>query len=144
MADVQQKEKVTGVYVPTAMQVRFNREWGGHRFTDEEVQRLLNGEKIEFDTVSKAGKPYTARGQLAENEYNGSTFWGFTLDGNSVPNEWCGHVFTEEEKKALMDGGTVYVQDAVSKKTGKMFSTTLSFKEEDGRKRLVPDFTKNE
>lgn len=42
-----------------------NDNWEGHRFTDEEVERLLNSEIIEFSAISKKGSNYTATGQLA-------------------------------------------------------------------------------
>ena len=42
-----------------------NDNWPGHLFTEEEQNRLLNGEMIEFDAISKSNKPYKATGQLA-------------------------------------------------------------------------------
>lgn len=58
--------------------VKVKRNWGGHRFTDEEVEWLLNGAFITFEAVSnKTGNTYTAKGKLAEQEYQGRTFVGF-------------------------------------------------------------------
>ena len=60
-----QKEKAEGVYRPSGETVKFNREWGGHRFTDAEVQSLLAGDEIEFQATSKvSGNPYIAHGKL--------------------------------------------------------------------------------
>lgn len=75
-----EKEKVTGEFTPTATQVKFNREWGGHRFTDAEIDKLLNGESISFNATSKKGNSYTAKGKLEEQTYNGHTFWGFKVN----------------------------------------------------------------
>lgn len=68
-------DKVSGVW--RGRDIKFKREWGGHKFTDEECTKLLSGETIEFAAVSKAGKDYTARGSLEEQEYNGNKFIGF-------------------------------------------------------------------
>lgn len=75
-----EKEKVTGEYTPTAEEVKFNREWGGHRFTEEEIKKLLDGEEISFDAKSKKGNEYTAKGKLEEQTFNGHKFWGFKPD----------------------------------------------------------------
>ena len=138
----QPKEKFTGVYVPTAEQISFNKDWGNHRFTDDEAQKLLNGETISFQATAKSGNPYTARGSLKKQEYNGHEFWGFALAQNSVPANWAGHTFTQDEIDTLQSGGSVYVTDCVSKKTGKTFACTLSLGEEDGKKKLIPNFGK--
>ena len=73
-------DKFEGVYVPKKKTVRFKREWGGHKFTDAECNDLLAGKEISFQALSKAGKPYTAKGKLAEQSYNGTKFWGFKAD----------------------------------------------------------------
>lgn len=58
--------------------VKVKRIWGGHRFTDEEVQCLLDGGTIVFDAVSKnTGNPYKAKGRLEEQSYEGRNFIGF-------------------------------------------------------------------
>ena len=59
--------------------IRFNRIWGNHFFSDQEVKRLLAGETIEFNTTTKDGRPFKARGKLTNREYNGKFFVGFTL-----------------------------------------------------------------
>ena len=73
-----QKEKVSGIW--KGKQISFNRTWGGHRFTDAEVADLLAGKEISVQSVSKAGKPYAAKGKLANQTYNGASFVGFKPD----------------------------------------------------------------
>lgn len=75
-------DKISGVYEPTGDTVRFKKVWGGHTFTDSEIEALLAGDNIEFDAVSKNGKNYVARGRLEEQEWNGRTFWGFKANFN--------------------------------------------------------------
>lgn len=92
--------------------VSFKREFSGHRFTDAEVDRLLAGEVIEFEATSKAGRPYTAKGQLGEGSYKGRKTFGFQLDTSGwgaapkggCPDAWSGHTFTEAEKRDLLEG----------------------------------------
>ena len=60
--------------------VKVKRNWSTHRFTDEEVEKLLNDETIEFETKSnKTGNTYTARGKLEDQEYEGNKYVGFKL-----------------------------------------------------------------
>lgn len=139
-----EKERVEGVYVPTGEQIRFNREWSGHRFTDQEVSDLLVGRDIAFTAISKSKNEYTAQGRLEKQEYNGHEFFGFKLDTEAVPLVWSGHTFSDEERETLKSGGSIYIQDAVSKKSGKTFACKLAFVTEDGRKRLKPDFGDND
>lgn len=71
-------ERFSGTWNGKAVNVK--RIWGEHRFTDEEVQKLLNDEEISFTAISKKNgdnKEYTAKGKLAEQEYEGRTFIGF-------------------------------------------------------------------
>lgn len=77
MADYPQREKYEGQF--EGQTVRFNREWAGHRFTDEECEALLNGEEISFEANKKAGGTFRAVGTLGKAEYNGHEYWGFQL-----------------------------------------------------------------
>lgn len=70
----QKKEKAEGIWKKTNKQVSFSREWGGHRFTDEEVSMLLEAKEITFD---RNGKSVT--GMLANCEYNGNKYVGFQM-----------------------------------------------------------------
>ena len=72
-------ERVEGLYKGKT-KVKFKREWSGHRFTDDEIAKLLNGDEISFAAKSKAGKDYTAKGSLKQQTYNGNKFWGFKAD----------------------------------------------------------------
>lgn len=152
----QQKEKFQGTWKRTGSVVKFSREWSGVRFTDEQCQELLEGQEIEFEAISRAGKPYQARGTLEEQTFNGHKFVGFKPDfgprkdekGRPVPpDSWCQHTFTAEEKEKLSNGESIYADDFVSKKEAgkknpKTFDCSLSFQEENGQMKLVPAFKK--
>ena len=147
---VQQKERAEGVWAKTGKQVSFAREWGGHRFDDEQVDQLLAGEIIEFEATAKSGNSYEVFGELAQGTFKGRKFIGFQklglgrrdANGNAVPpKSWCQHVFTQAELDALMAGDSVEADDFVSKK-GNAFATKVWFKEVkvgEG-KQIVPDF----
>ena len=60
--------------------IKFKKTWGGHTFTEEECKQLLAGKEISFQATSKGGKPYTAKGKLAEQSYEGRKFVGFKAD----------------------------------------------------------------
>ena len=142
------REKVTGTW--RDREVTFSREWGGHRFTDDQVRRLLAGEEIEFQARSQDGKVYDVYGSLGDQEHKGRAYVGFVkqgfgrrgADGEAMPpRQWCSHVFTDAEVQRLAAGGTVEAADFVSKK-GKGFRCRVSFKETapgEGKK-IVPEF----
>lgn len=141
--DNSQKEKYTGTW--NGKEISFNKEWSGHKFTDAECEKLCNGEVIEITAVSKkTGKPFTVKGALAEDTYNGNPFVGFKPDFNSgsVPAEWCKHKFTEDEKILLEQGKIVEADDFVGKK-GTAFTTRVRYGEKkDGSKGIIPEFDK--
>lgn len=119
------KEKVTGVFIPTGEDISFNTSWGGYTFTEKEIADLLNGETIEIQVKNKDGKPYKVRGFLAKDKYKGKTFWGFQRK-IEVPDSFCGHFFTPEEKESLMSGESVYVEKMRSNQ-GKVFNAKLCY-----------------
>lgn len=152
LSEVQQrKEKAEGVWAETGEAVKFNREWSGHTFTDMELEDLLAGKEIAFAAVSsKTGNEFQARGKLATQQFNGSTFVGFKPDfgpkkdasGKDLPPaEWCKHVFTPDEIKSLQAGEKIYIDDFESKK-GKTFAATIHFGTEPGGgpKKIIPEF----
>lgn len=139
----EEKEKYEGTW--NGKSVKFSRTWGGHRFTDEECEALCNGDEIEvFGLKSKAGKEYGVTGKLSEQSYNGHKFVGFERTGFAnkpgVPNSWCKHEFTAEEKTQLEAGTVVHIEGAVSKK-GNVFDCDVIYGErEDGTKGIIPQF----
>ena len=69
-------ERFTGTW--NGKEVSVKRVWSGHRFTDEEVEKLLAGEEITFKARSKTKNvDYDAKGKLADQEYEGKPFVGF-------------------------------------------------------------------
>ena len=153
------KEKYEGRW--NGKTVKFTRTWAGHRFTDDECRALCAGEEIEVRGLvsAKTGKEYGILGKLAIQTYNGRQYVGFERTGflqdnnnfkegggfkkqEGVPKTWCGHRFTDDERTLLESGQPLLVTDAVSKKTGKKFSCTLTYeKRDDGEMGLVPRFS---
>lgn len=129
--------------------VKFKKEWSGHKFTDDECAKLCNGEEIEIEAVSaKTGKSFKCKGKLEEQEYNGRTFVGFKSTGfvnsagqaGGVPDEWCKHKFTDDEKSLLESGMSVQCDDFVSK-AGKTFSAKIHYgKNDKGFMSIIPEF----
>ena len=129
-------------------EVRFNRVYGGHEFTDDEVNTLLSGGEVAIEIQTKDGKPAKVKGGLAEQEYNGNIFIGFKgafVREGYVDGEWNGqqisfkgsymdHVFTPAEVDILLSGGTVPIR--VTDKSGKQVDVTgkLEVQEYQGRK----------
>lgn len=128
MGKHEEKEKVKGIFSPSNTEVIFSREWSGHRFSDEEIIKLLQGETIVIKAQSKNGAVYNVTGNLAEQEYNKKKYWGFNkikaepenmddyIVGIFIPQnievrfkkEWGGHIFTEDEIGKLLNGDEIF------------------------------------
>ena len=57
-----------------------------------------------------------------------------------IPDTWCKHVFTEEEKEILYLGGSVYLNDCITLRRKVNFKCTVSWIEIDGRMKIWPKF----
>ena len=132
MADFKQKEKYTGEWKGNT--ISFNREWSGHRFTDAECEALLNGNEIIIEAVSKkTGNKFSVAGSLGDGFYEGKSFVAFQPDFNKkiIPISFCGHIFSNKERKDLENGKTLLLTDLKSKK-GTDFTANITFNDKDG------------
>lgn len=134
---VVQKERAEGTWSQTGKPVAFSRVWGGYRFSDEDVQNLLDGNVISFEGTSTDGKKFDVYGKLANGTFQGRKFIGFQklgfgkvdAQGNAVlPGQFLGHQFTDAEKKALLAGEKISVAGLVGK-SGKPFTGDLQWGE---------------
>ena len=137
------REYVIGIW--NGEEVRFNRNFRGHRFTDLEVEELLKGNEINITgRVSKDGFEYGAVGRLdwqtfEDEEGETVRFVGFRQTGfvDGVPMRWCGHEFTPEERKLLKEGSELKLSGLISKQGGR-FSAVLSYgADEQGKTRIL-------
>ena len=130
-------------------EVNFKKEWSGHKFTDDECKKLCDGEEIEIEAVSaKTGKTFKCKGKLEEQEFKGKSFVGFKNTGfvnssggsGGVPDEWCQHKFTDDEKSLLETGMTVSCDDFVSKKGNKFKAKVRYGKNDKGYMGIIAEF----
>lgn len=141
-------ERCTGKW--KGEEISFKREWRGHRFTDSECKDLLAGKEIQIFGLKSSkspGKTYGVRGKLTTQTYKGHEFVGFESLGfaseDKVPDSWCKHKFTDDEKIMLESGKKITIEDAVSAKSGRVFSCDVSYGErDDGTKGIIPHFNK--
>lgn len=164
------REAVEAIDLPPALQftyegavvTRAKRVFGGHRFTDAEVSKLLAGETIEITAVSpKNGKSYACKGKLesgvmekGDKKYPYVSFrpqfeprtdlvsgvWkgktvSFKGRGWGANQYWPGKDFTEQEVVKLLAGETIEFE-AKSSKTGKPYTAkgALAVKTLNGNK----------
>lgn len=142
----EKKEKFDGIW--NGKEISFTREWGGHRFTDDECEELLEGNEIKIeDLVNASGVTYGVIGKLSEQSFKGHKFVGFERtsfisDGKdhgssadkyqgtwknkkvSFKREYCGYKFSDAECEALCDGKEIEILGLVSKSTGKTYGVT--------------------
>ncbi len=109
---IKEKERVSGIW--NGKEVSFNRIWGNHRFSDEEVSALLNNETITIEATSK-GKTYISNGKLSNLTYKGRNYVGYEhlSFGNDDTNvsefryncPACGEPLKESDKRIFCDCG---------------------------------------
>jgi DNA topoisomerase-3 len=121
IVNVAERERVTGRWGDR--DVTFRRVWGGHRFTDLEVGKLLAGGDITFECETADGSRYSVTGHLADLTYNGRKYVGFEKvvgddrvrgkwKGKEVTFKriWGGHRFTDEEVADLLAGKEIMLE----------------------------------
>lgn len=132
----------TGLFKPLNKEITFKNIWSNHKFTNSEIQQLLNGETIKIECKSKKGTPLSVSGKLAQQEYKGKTFWGFVYDKNTLvfidndhftgiyipngeeirfKNNWATHKFTNSEKEKLLAGQKIKIK--LRAKKGSWYAT---------------------
>lgn len=136
-------ERCTGMF--NGEQVSFKKVWSGHEFTDEECQKLLNGEEITIDAISaKTGKSFKCKGILAKQEFQGHPFVGFSrtafVNETDFPAEWCGHKFTDDEITLLKSGMSVQASDWISKKGSKFTAKVRYGTRDNGMNGFIFEF----
>lgn len=111
-------EKIKGLFKPTGKEVSFANGFSTHKYTQTEIERLLNGEQIEFDYKDNI----KIVGQLGEREK-----YGFGLIAHykfpekpkakgilketgkevSFNKKFGSHEFNQDEINMLLDGQTI-------------------------------------
>ena len=135
--NMEQAERFEGTW--NGEDVHPKRTWSGHRFTDEECEKLLKGEEIEIEAVSaKTGKTFRCAGRLSRQTYNGNEFVGFerTRFVNDGPTSWCKYAFTDQERADLLAGKTVKGTKFVGK-SGRQFKAEVKWNAKDEKIEIV-------
>lgn len=121
-------------------------EWCKHVFTAAEKDALLKGDKISIKDAwsEKKKKPFACMLSYVD---KGNGQMGFKTEFASgeqgVPDEWCGHRFTDDEKTMLAAGLSIRADDFVSKKSHKEFSCSVHWGKNDrGYLGIIAEFEK--
>ena len=160
------KEKVQGFW--NGEEVSFNKVWGGHEFSENEINKLLAGETIKFSIITKNNTNAIVEGRLERQTYMKRNFIGFKMLNMSYPDSgnssnktvsdrangiwrgksisfkkvFSGHEFTDEEIDQLLKGKTITI--AATKKNGDPYTVSgkLANLSYNGRKYVgfKPDF----
>ncbi|MDQ1031241.1 DNA topoisomerase-3 [Streptomyces umbrinus] len=113
-------------------------KWSGRTFTPVEVTALLAGQSLAIDDFVSAGTGKTFGCKVSWDAKAKKIVPDFG-SGDEPPRSWCQHVFTDAERKDLAAGKTIQGKGFVSAK-GKTFDAAVSWKEEGGKKKIVPSF----
>lgn len=131
-----EKEQYEGVF--NGKKIRFNRIYGGYRFTDEECEMLLEGKTIVITLEGNNGK-YRRAGYLDEGFYGGFKYYGFKWDKSIIlcPLTFANYEFSEEELNALDNGKVIHIKHVYSKKKNKYFDADIQFNKKEGKFEIV-------
>ncbi len=121
-----EKTAIGRTFKPTGevLEKGFNVMWGGHRFLDQEVDMLLDGEEVKVMTENDK----IVIGRLEKGKYKGKEYWGYQI---GIPMKTAGHEWTKEEREELYSGEELYIEDFYSPKTCENFSATASWDDID-------------
>lgn len=132
----QESDRIPGIWTDDNGEpnpVSIKRVWRGHTWTDDEVDKLMNNEKVRVSCYStKKKKHYDMLVKLDHREFtkDGKKIKGIWPDGEfpprDIPDEICGHVFTDAEKFALKNGEKIHLEGLKSKK-GNIFGCDLEW-----------------
>lgn len=148
-----QSEKASGEWVGApGEQTKFKREYRGHRFTDDEVAKLLVGETITVEASGSNGETFLAEGKLEAGSFtndSGKTinFVGFKSKAGIDPKvhavgewvgkpgaeikfkrSWGGIDFTDMQCAQLLEGKTIEVTGSKGTVMGKLAENTFESK----------------
>ncbi|UJW28653.1 DNA topoisomerase [Saccharothrix sp. AJ9571] len=109
--------------------------WCGRTFTAAEITALEAGQSL---TIDNFVSPRTG------NNFGCSVRWDPTAnkivpDVGMPPSSWCRVTFTDAQRQDLAAGKTIEGTGFVSRK-GRKFNARLTWKDENGTKKLVPSF----
>ncbi|MEU9267299.1 DNA topoisomerase [Streptomyces sp. NPDC048251] len=114
-------------------------KWSGRTFTPAEVTALLAGQALEIDGFVSArnGKTFGCKVSWDVKAKKIVPDFG---SGDEPPRSWCQVTFTDAQRRDLAAGKTIQGKGFVSAK-GKTFDAAVSWKEEGGKKKIVPSFS---
>ncbi|MFD9604711.1 DNA topoisomerase [Streptomyces sp. NPDC059970] len=113
-------------------------KWSGRTFTPTEVSALLAGQALEIDDFvsARTGKTFGCKVSWDAKTKKIVPAFG---SGDEPPRSWCQVVFTDAQRKDLAAGKTIEGRGFTSSR-GKTFDARISWKEEGGKKKIVPSF----
>lgn len=122
---------VEGVY--KGQQIKFKNIFADHKYTEDEINQLLNGDSIYIIITNKNGKQVAVRVKLIQYQ---NDYYKAQPDFDVPPVFWAGHNFTIDEIKHLHLGRTLNTSLVSSK--GNIYPAEIRWK--DGRlQRKVKD-----
>ncbi|MFD4245778.1 DNA topoisomerase [Streptomyces sp. NPDC058525] len=113
-------------------------KWSGRTFTPAEVTELLAGQALEIDDFvsARTGKAFGCKVRWDAKAKKIVPDFG---SGDEPPRSWCQVTFTDAQRRDLAAGKTIRGTGFVSAK-GKTFDAEVAWKEEGGKKKIVPSF----
>ncbi|MFC9755218.1 DNA topoisomerase [Streptomyces sp. NPDC056921] len=113
-------------------------KWSGRTFTTTETSALLAGQTLVIDDFVSARHGVAFGCKVSWDAKTKKIVPDFG-SGDEPPRTWCQVVLTDTQRKDLAAGKTIEGKGFVSAK-GKSFDARISWKEEDGKKKIVPLF----
>lgn len=129
--DEKESNYIEGIF--RGQQIKFKNSFADHKYTEDEINKLLNGDSIYIAITNKNGKKVAVRIKLIQYQNN---YFKAHPDFEVPPVYWAGHSFTMGEIEQLHLGRTLNTNLISSK--GNIYPAEIRWK--DGRlQRRVKD-----
>ena len=112
--------------------------WCGRTFSRDEVDALIAGKQLALDgfVSAKTGNAFSCR--VGWDAKTKKIVPDFGVD--QPPLSWSGRKFSDGECAKLARGEALALTGFVSRRTGRTYDATVTWKEEKGAKKIVPSF----
>lgn len=109
--DEKESNFIEGTY--RGQQIKFKNSFSDHKYTEDEIQKLLSGKAIYVIFTNKDGKQSAARIKLIQYQ---NDYYKANPDFDVPPVYWFGHEFTVEEIETLHMGQVLEQAQLISSK----------------------------
>lgn len=133
--------------------IKISEKFGGVKLSSEQKAELLEGKQVLVEGMvnTKSGEVFNQHLQYSADEkklvFVGQSEGQQQAQGNGIPSEFRGKIFTEQEKQELQDGGVIVAEKLINREQTKLYSGFMWYNKEEGKMKFDfdnPQFEKTQ